>query len=337
MTATIENTTHEPQLPDLIIEVRGEVVTDNSVAFLNAIRAWMSGINTDLKTDDDFVAAEGVAKVLSEKEKLLIAAEEKAIADAEQVSALLKALRGGGEEIRQTRLTLERQIKAKKEEIRDGIIASAVAEIINGHGEKFRAEIVNAVKGKRNLLTMREAVGVIVTSANALINDNRQLLAAHFEAHGGDLIPDRKALELTATVAQLETELNARIERQKANEARRKAEADAAAARAELEAQKRKAAEVEAAANNAQEALQAATQQPEAQKASEQPVEATPTAAADTPKPAITPEWDAWLEVVVAALSPLKPARERITNPAHKAKAEAFTDAVRVAYKEMVS
>lgn len=336
MTTTIEKPIQEPQLPALEIEVRGEVVTSNAAAFMSAIREWLGSFKTDLQTDEDFAEAEANAKLLSEKEKAITAAKDKALADAEQLHDLLKTLDDGSEEIRQTRLTLERQIKAKKEEIREQIIADAVAEIVNGHGEKFRSNLVNALKGKRSLSSIREAVGVVVTTANGQINENRQLLAAHHAEHGNDLIPDRKALELTATAAQLETELNARVERRKAAEAQRKAEAEAAAARAELEEQKRKAAAAEAAAKQAQEAPHAPAQQPEAQKVADRPVQ-TQQPTGDIPTPATSPVWEEWLDAVVAALSPLKAAREQITNPVHKAKAEAFAEAVRVAYKEMVS
>src|SRR5690625_391524 len=199
----------------LEIEVKGEVVVSNADEFRAMVRTWIEGFNTGLIEDEDFARAEQDVKRLKEAESEIKAAKERALEQAEQVNALFAVLDETSEEVRQARVPLERQIKARREEI--------------------KSEILD------------EAAGVVVTAANTLIKANTEVLDAFAKEHGRELIPDRRQIE-TKSAEWVEVELQRRLEAKAAEEERRKAEEERRKAEEErrrLEAETRAAGEEE--------------------------------------------------------------------------------------------
>lgn len=316
-------------LPALEIKVRGEVVTSNAEAFRDRVTAWVAAFNTDLTEDEHFVQAEADAKTLKEAEEKVKAAKEKALQDAVQIHALFSLLDDTDEVIRQARLNLEKKVKAKKEEIRSEIVEETVAAVHNGHGESFRKEIVEAVKGKRTIATIREAAQVVSTYANSLIQSNHKTLEAFVEKNGRELVPDRHKLEISNSETLL-IELQRRVETKRAEDERRRLEEEARLARAEAEAAK-KAAEEDLFAAPPPDAVVGVDPGPPEGDASvtiEKPVSEPKSDPTDG-------EMEAFEQAVLTAFAPLKEARTRLQHPDNIQRATRFAEAVNAAWTEL--
>lgn len=320
---------HTFELIPLTIETRGEVIASNVGEFRELVRGALANINRELKTDEEFGQAELDVKALLGAEQAVKTAKEKALADAEQLNALFRALDETGEEIRAPRLELEKLIAKRKEEVKTELVTEALERLDCAprlRASVFGRSLQDAIKGKRTLDSMRKALDVTVTTHNATIGKCRTAINTFTWEHGTELALDAEDLEVKS-LDHVEAELRRRLEAVRAEEERKRLAAEAEKAKAEVAQVKRDAAE--------------------ASKPPLPPV-ATPTAAprpaapeAQRPAPsAVEPpaddaaaEWEAFKAKVVAAFAPVKAARAGLQHPDNQAKAQAFAEAVGQAWK----
>ena len=259
------------QLPALNVEVTGMVTNSNLEQFKKTAMAVFRGINTDLQTDQDFADAEKTVKWCVGVEKKLKDAKDQALAQTTSIEVLFNTIDAIKEEARQTRLTLNKAVKARKESIRNEISGEAVNEI-NDHVNSLNNRInphripycdptifVDAMKGKRTVSSLREAVSVelarlkVESSAMAdKIDANQKIINSlsegyeHLFADSAKLVQmEKEALESTVKLRILEhkqaeekrlAEERERIRIEEEAKAKAKAEAEAAAkVKAELE------------------------------------------------------------------------------------------------------
>lgn len=238
-------------LPALHITVKGEVQLSNIDEFREVALGAIRSVNRDLTTDQDFADAEQSVKWCEEVESRLKAAKEHALSQTASIDALFKTIDDISAEARKVRLELDKLVKARKEELRGGIVAGAMRELTQHIGKLLHrvgvntginatADFAGAVKGKRSLASIQDAVDTELARAKIAANDLADTMEANVkslkgEAHDwGFLFPD------LATVASKPAEdfanlLAARIGAHKqAEEARRAREAEAAAKAAEV-------------------------------------------------------------------------------------------------------
>lgn len=276
------------QLPALRIEVTGMVTASNLDAFKSHALQVFSGINTDLKTDQDFADAEKTVKWCGDVEDRLKAAKEHALSQTESIDALFKAIDDIAAEARRKRLELDKLVKSRKDTIRADIVMDSAKALqdhidqINGTlGGKIRmprvaADFAGAVKGKRTIDSLNEAAGTELARAKIeasrigdLIRTNlvslNELAANHkFLFHDAQdlVLKDNDAL-----VALVKVRIN---EHEQEEQKRR-----------DLELQRQQDEQARQQAAQAQ-------QQPVQQQVQEQPAAAQQVAQAD-PAPAATP------------------------------------------------
>jgi len=113
-------------MTDLIIQLKGEVQSSNFEEWKNELIARLRGVNTELARDEDFVTAADQVKALKNAESTLKEAKQSAIAQAADIQRLFGSIDVVVEETRQVRLALERQIKARKQEIKEQMIERAI-------------------------------------------------------------------------------------------------------------------------------------------------------------------------------------------------------------------
>ena len=113
----------------LIIKLKGEIQSSNFTEWKNDLIAQIQSVNTDLETDNDFVVAIRYAKLLKSAEKSLKDAKQSSINQATDIQQLFTAIDEISERVRQTRLSLERQINARKFEIKHQCIQSGIDNI----------------------------------------------------------------------------------------------------------------------------------------------------------------------------------------------------------------
>lgn len=165
-------------LPALRIEVTGAVTASNLAEYKAHALEVFKGINRELTTDQHFADAEKVVKWCGDVESRLAAAKEHALSQTASIDELFKAIDDISAEARRTRLELDKLVKARKEQIRETIVADgrkALVEHVASLNERLgkaymppvSADFAGAIKGKRTIDSLRDAVST--TLANAKI------------------------------------------------------------------------------------------------------------------------------------------------------------------------
>ncbi|WP_225784702.1 lambda-exonuclease family protein [Xenophilus sp. Marseille-Q4582] len=243
----------------LDMRVEGRLISCNLEQYKPAALAYIAAINTDLITDQDFADADADAKFCRESASKLKLAIEQAMGQMGDINTAISTVREIATAFDAKGLALEKLVKSEKEARRDAIVHRAIAAqrehaaaLVKRLGGDYLpalpADFAGAVKGKRNLESMQDAVGTVLTQYKIAANQaadgidaNLKLLAEHQEFAG--LFPDVKALVqkqiddlravISSRIAQHEAEQRAAQEQLRARiaaEERAKAEA---AARAE--------------------------------------------------------------------------------------------------------
>ena len=264
-------------LPALLVEIEGRVVSTNLDRFQAAAKSLIGAIKTDLSTDQDFANAENTVKFCKDAESRLETVKAQALSQTATIDEVFRVMDGLKEELRAKRLTLEKAVKVRKDEVRAELITAAMEDLIQ-HTRILEAEMGNhwlntparqtigeAIKGRKSVSSCRDALSVKVGELRAELTANAARLTrnrAALKIDGRDwysLFPDftaiglrdaeefdaladlriRKHLEAEAEAARLKAEAKARAEAERAA----KAEAEEATRKAEEAAA---AAEVEA-------------------------------------------------------------------------------------------
>ena len=182
-------------LPALRIEVTGMVTASNLAAFREHALAVFGGIKTDLQTDADFADAEKTVRWCKEVEDRLDAAKQHALSQTASIDDLFRTIDAIKEEARQKRLTLDKLVKAEKENRKAEIVAqarkaygdhwSALCRRVGGEGIPAVGVLyfADAIKGLKSLDSMRDKVATALANAkieaNAIadrIDANRKLV-----------------------------------------------------------------------------------------------------------------------------------------------------------------
>lgn len=288
-------------LPALRIEVTGMVTASNLAKYKDHALTVFGSINTDLQTDQDFADAESTVKWCKEVEDRLEAAKQHALSQTESIDELFRTIDDLRESARTKRLELDKLVKARKATIRDEIRQAgekALAEHMAGLEKRLEgrvrlprpdADFAAAMKGKRTISSLRDAVDQVLATAKIDANaaaDEVQLNLKAFDELAGEhttLFPDIERLVFKPS-DDFQAAVKLRIADYKEAEAKRLAEAeergrlqaDAAARRAEEarqaeEARRAKEAEDARIASGSDQAVPVKTEPPafEAPRASE--------------------------------------------------------------------
>lgn len=230
------------QLPAVSVQVLGNIeIRDNLTAFGDALRAYVERINRKPETDQDFADLEATVKTLEKAEAALDAAENGALAQAESIDKMRILVAKSRDLARSTRLTIEKLVKAEKENRRAKIVADSKEALRKFVAElnarvKFMPEVLSdfasAIKGKKTLTSIKNAADTELARASSeasmiasMIDANLKVyveLASGYEASFADLgkIVNQQPEACRAIIEQ-------RIVQQKAQEeARRAAEAE---------------------------------------------------------------------------------------------------------------
>jgi len=260
-------------LPALLVEIEGRVISTNLDRFKTAAQALIGAIKTDLSTDQDFADAENTVKFCKDAESRLETVKAQALAQTASIDEVFRVMDGLKEELRAKRLTLEKAVKVRKDEVRAELIASAMEGLIQ-HTQALeskldgkwlsvpaRQTLGEAIKGRKSVSSCRDALAVRVGELRAELSANAARLTrnrAALRIDGRDwysLFPDFAAIGLR-DAEEFDALAGLRIRRHleaEAEAARLKAEAKAIA-----EAEAKARAEAQAAIRAAEEAARAA-------------------------------------------------------------------------------
>ena len=169
-------------LPALRVEVTGKVVSSNLAEYKEHALAVFKGINRTLETDQDFADAEKVVKWCGDVEDRLQATKEHALSQTASIEELFNAIDTIAAEAKRTRLELDKLVKARKEQIREEIvtegrsaIAAHIASLNARLGKPYMpaipADFAGAIKGKRTVESLRDAVNTTLAHAKIQANE----------------------------------------------------------------------------------------------------------------------------------------------------------------------
>ena len=176
---------HEPQaktekvvaeevtaLPAIRYEMNGLSLVSNLDEFKSQSDALVELSKKPLETDQDFANAESRQKVFTKAEADIKALADRVLGEVADIDAFTKDLRYIGEQIRQARLAEGKQIKSRKEEIKNSIWKTAESEIsvyrhklnteIKAYIPEPSVSVSDAMKGKKTVDSLKDAADTAV-------------------------------------------------------------------------------------------------------------------------------------------------------------------------------
>ena len=239
-------------LPALTYKLDRTTLTlqSNMEPFKAAAMALVEKSREPLKTDQDFANAEAMVKVFKATEDRLSLLVDGVMAEIVDVDTFVKDVRQISDSIRQARLSADKQVKTRKEEIKAEIVSGAMEQMkahykeLNGCITPFimppsvsAATFADAMKGKKTLKSCHDAVDEAIASAKIAANktaENIKINAAKYRevATGFEfLFPDVGSM-IYGEPEGFAAIVKGRVHDHKEQQAKRDAEAAAAAAAA---------------------------------------------------------------------------------------------------------
>lgn len=273
-------------LPALSIQVTGMVTASNLAEFKAHALSVLGNINRELRTDEDFANAERTVKWCSGVEDRLKATKDQVLAQTADIEAVFRTIDDVSAETRRIRLELDKLVKAEKENRKTEIVQQARTAYSN-HLEMLKAEtnqvwialaapdFAGAIKGKRTLSSMKDAVDSVLAHAKIDASESalhiRTALACLTEETDGHkhLFPDYQSF-IAKPIEDIRALVRGRIAEHQRREADRLEQERARIRQEEADKLRR---ETEAAATKPEPAVEAAPE----------------VAETSTPEPATTP------------------------------------------------
>ena len=197
---------------ELVLRISGAVEQSNLKEFEEQALAVIEAINTDLNTDEDFFTAEANIKGCQLIENRIATARSTALTNTAAIAALIQTTERLEARFRETRLLLNGKVKTEKQRRVNEIVSRAIAAVESmaqsspaKHGFIIdRAAINAAVKGKKSIAKMEEAVNAAIDAEKRrfqgieanYINNLEKIIGAESEWPG--LFPDRQNIALSA-------------------------------------------------------------------------------------------------------------------------------------------
>ena len=181
-------------LPAVSVKVDGSLaVVSNLDLFAQRLTDFVAGLNMDPDDDQGFADAEKAVKVLERAQEALQAAENQALAQVASVDQLVRTIAALRDTARSTRLKLEKVVKTQKEAVRARIVQQgkdAIAAHIKGlnlrlggtYMPDMAVDFAAAVKGKRTIASLREAVNATLTDAKLEANQIADMIQVNLNA-----------------------------------------------------------------------------------------------------------------------------------------------------------
>jgi hypothetical protein len=252
-------------LPAVSVRMEGAIAVISNLDLFGAhLRRFIDGLPAKPSTDQEFADAEQACKVLQKAQDALEQAESAALAQTTDIEAMRRTVADYTNLARTTRLALERLVKARKEQIRIEIVIEAQAalashvralnERIGGQASvrDTPADFAGAIKGKKTVASIREAVGIVLMQAKIAASEQADRIEANIKSLRGEahdwtfLFPDLYAVA-SKSIEDFANLTTARIAQHQAREEQRRAE-ERERIRAEEEAKARQRIAAEEAA-----------------------------------------------------------------------------------------
>ena len=161
------------ELPVISYKMDGLALNSNLDAFKQAAAELVAKSNQPIETDQDFADAEQMVKTFKGAEDKIKALSEQVLGEVQSIDSFVKDLKYIGEQIRQARLTTDKQVKNRKDEIRRQILTAANNKIlqhallleqqIQANLPHIATSVLDAMKGKKTVQSLQEAADTAVS------------------------------------------------------------------------------------------------------------------------------------------------------------------------------
>nr|WP_315249244.1 YqaJ viral recombinase family protein [uncultured Duganella sp.] len=169
------------ELPALIVQTEGKVVSSNLAAYQRAADKFLAAIKTDLRDDQDFADAEYIVKRCGEAEDKLELAKAAALAQTSTIDEVMRTVDHIKAQFRAKRLELEKLVKVRKEQIKETIlnegrreytdhVAALEVEIAPIRLQLQQPDFAGAMKNKRTLASLHDAVNTTLANGKIVAN-----------------------------------------------------------------------------------------------------------------------------------------------------------------------
>lgn len=161
------------ELPVISYKMDGLALNSNLDVFKQAAAELVAKSNQPIETDQDFADAEQMVKTFKGAEDKIKVLSEQVLGEVQSIDSFVKDLKYIGEQIRQARLTTDKQVKNRKDEIRKQIIDTANCSVRKLQDELLRdlhvtiplpsISIIDALKGKKTIESLNNAARTAVS------------------------------------------------------------------------------------------------------------------------------------------------------------------------------
>lgn len=165
-------------------------LTSNIKQYKEAALALVKRSKEVMKTDQDFADAEARSKIFKSAETKLESIIESVQGEVQDIDTFVKDVREIKENIRQSRLSQDKQVKARKEEVKAKIVADSGIAFVN-HVKELNKDISpasipftlertyfsDAIKGKKNVSSIQSAADDALAKAKIEANEWSEKIA----------------------------------------------------------------------------------------------------------------------------------------------------------------
>lgn len=175
-------------LPAVSYKMNGLAIISNLDEYKAKALELVEQSKKKLETDQDFANAESMVKIFKSAEDKLGLMSQQVLGEVESIDTFVKDLGFIGENIRQARLALDKQVKTRKEEIKTEMVVKArneLATIVNEASRQYAvnfnisADFANAIKGKRNIESMQSAINDELAKAKIALSEQKDVVQAN--------------------------------------------------------------------------------------------------------------------------------------------------------------
>ena len=216
-------------MSNLQIALSGTVTASNFNEWKHELLAQLDQANRELQTDDDFAHAATLVKSFKNAEDSLKNAKQEALNQVSDIQTLFAAIDEVIDRTRETRLALNRQVSARKDEIKTQIVEAGQARIrafIDTQPDDFQRQdhtaylnnhrFNEATKRKTTTETLKASIDQLcqqieteISVASAVVQTNKHRIES-LPAAERELFPDTQTL-LSQPIEQVEDIIRQRI------------------------------------------------------------------------------------------------------------------------------
>lgn len=162
-------------LPRIQYDMNGMSLSSNIAVYKNAAEELVKLSEKSLETDQDFADAEARQKVFIKAESDIKDMCDQVLGEVSSINDFVTGLKSIASDIRTARLAESKQIKTRKEEIKNRIVSAAEMALAEHAAERLselkidippvQVDFAAAVKGKRNIDSLNDAIDTALAAA----------------------------------------------------------------------------------------------------------------------------------------------------------------------------